>query len=309
MKAQLAHVIITFFVAFLTSCHDKMSPSMTDSMPNSSMNKDAGLDVSIDQSDAGSSDRCTADSVQTISGIALSDTRQPLKEAKAQACVILESGQWLCLSPTLSNEQGAWSVELPAEYQCLQRLALRLVANDGSSSTYCATLESELNHNFGQMILPDLAVGWTESDAETESSLTQYELEADESVLLHPQGLKLAVSDQMMKMLLLEEGAVSSLKDRNDCLSQSHDFDYTFAMTPEGFSQDTRLLYVPTPELNEGQTVELYLVGGLYSELEDGSIIEEGASHLAYQGQVFEGGIHPNINLPFLTWLGLKVLQ
>ena len=308
MKAKLAHIIITFFVGFLASCHDEMSPSMTDSMTHSSMDEEADLGVSIDQHDAGSLDGCTADSVQKISGIALSDTGLPLKDAKAQACVILESGQWLCLSPVLSNEQGAWSLDLPAEYQCLHRLALRLVADDGSS-TYCATLESEIHHHFGQMVLPDLTTGWTESAIDTEPSLIQQALESDESVLLHPQGLKLAVSDQMMKILLLETGGVSSLKDRNDCLSQSHDFDYTFAMTPEGFSQGTRLLYVPTPELNEGQTVELYLVGGLYSELEDGSIVEEGASHLAYQGQVIEGGIHPNINLPFLTWLGLRVLQ
>ena len=270
-------------------------------------------DIPVDQSvveqvheglDQGVSDECNHNIVESVSGLAFTDDGQAVAGAKAQACIILGDEQWICMSPVQSDVNGEWNVNLAAEYQCLRRLAVRLISPDGSSSNYCATENIDQRHDFGRMDLPQLEMTWVEDEQGRE----QFELLETESLLTHSSGLKIAVADPNMKTLLINEGAVSPISPRNDCLSQSHGFDYTFALTPEGFSNGTRLLFIPTPFLEAGQTLELYLVGGLYSELEDGTIIEEGSRHMVYQGSVSEGGLSLNLNLPFFTWIGIKVI-
>lgn len=254
---------------------------------------DAAADAAADGSQSDATGDCSGEYVRALTGRVVGAGGESVAGANVQACLNTMDGRWLCLSPVQSDEAGAFRVELAAEHRCLERAAVRMSA-DGVVSDYCSpplrgAIETGVLDT-GDMLALAATDVWT----------------VDGSLLSHESGLVFAAASPEAAEEHAERIAAGGFEETSHCQAVQLGLSSSLGLTPEGFVRDLSLRRVPAPGLADETRVDIVVVGGLYGELPDGSVVPEGDAHIIATGRVESGGVDVDVTMPFLTWIGVR---
>lgn len=281
----MPRLLTLILLTLLLGCGDELAPM------------DAGADGGSDPVDAGSdgsaedvpTPACEGVYVERVVGRALDESGEGILGAAAQVCLNTVDERWLCLSPTNSDSEGRFDIRLGTGNRCLVRVAMRVSA-DERVTDYCAPPLSADLVDVGDLRVPTPTMEWT----------------LDGVRLAHSSGLVLRASSESEALRLSESVSARAGIEGESCKRANLGFESSVGFTPEGFQQDLFVESVPALGFEEGDDVEVVLLGGLFGELADGSILAEGDGMTIALGTVFEGAVAVDVQLPFLTWLGLR---
>ncbi|MFK8003960.1 MAG: hypothetical protein AB8H86_30630 [Polyangiales bacterium] len=260
-----------------------------DSAPESDAAVDASaMDAATDASLGDDAD-CSGEYVRALIGDVVDVEGEGVAGANVQACLNTIDGRWLCLSPVQSEESGAFRIELAPDNRCLERAAVRMSADDVVSDYCSPPLDSEVVET-GIMLALSTTTAWS----------------VDGSTLSHDSGLIFDAASPEAAAQHAERIAAGGLEGTSHCQAVQLGLSSSLGLTPEGFVRDLTLRRVPAPGLPDATPVDIVVVGGLYGELPDGSVVAEGDAHVIATGQVEGGTVDVDVSIPFLTWIGVR---
>ena len=238
-------------------------------------------------------DECEASYVENVSGTVLNFQRRPVSAAKAQVCVYTPTKDSICVGPVETDEQGRWAIALPDEFRCIVKGSSRVVGPNGVTVTdvcgFSTSTTSDLD--LGNIVLTEGTHDWTKDDL----------------TLTHERGIRLVFDNQETLDDVASDLRVAlDLDVSNTCFGTRYGTSYRVAITPEGWADGITLSALPAGPFEDGDQVEIFLIGGLYSELPDGELLSQGDAWHFTTATVANGHIRVDQKLPFLGWLHVR---
>lgn len=262
----------------------------------------AALDAPVDAPSDAPRAACGATAVDVVTGRVTDEAGAAIAGARPQLCARLApDGRLVCLAPPVSEADGSFSIEVPAEARCMRSAAMRvLLPSSANAVTYCPI-------ELGAAVEGRLALS------------TPYELFAVERGSLPPLGDPSAAREVPLGAALVLDVSPDAVGGEADylrlgarsvdparsCVPEARSLAGLVAATPEAsLSAPFR---VHAPDLAEGTHVELFVLGGLGTVLGDGTEVEEATLARFGAGTVDAAGWiqpEPGVLLPHLGWLG-----
>lgn len=255
---------------------------------------------------------CSAHWVAGVRGRVVDEAGLPVVGAQVQMCLRLADHTQLCLDPSDTTTGGWFPVVLPPHARCLSRVIVRAVAV-GTTGTYATSfLESPMNPIEGVLDVPqDIELYPLESP---EALAPMGDADAARTVRF-PSGFELDVTPNALDFVeSYDRLAVAPvpMASAPDFMGQIPGLDGVFALGPEVASlPGAPFRFVPPAAWAEGARVELFVLGGIYTELSNGTLVEEG-QFARFGTATVSGGMvrsDPGSELPYFTWLGYRVLR
>lgn len=247
---------------------------------------------------------CTGDYTAAITGRIVDDEGTPVEGARAQLCIHRTDGNFICLSPALSEVSGWWVRAVAEEHRCIDRVALRATSPlDRIATSYCPV---------------DLAV--EEGIYEHPVDIVVYELD---DVALPPIGdenapREVTIGDGLVLTNVVPERffgryeEIGATRVEAPCFAEGMNLDGVYALGPEALpSEEGFGVRIPnTTGLPDGTRVELFILGGLFTVLLDETVVEESTLAKFGEGTVTGDTIvgDPEARLTELTWLAYRAL-
>ena len=271
---------------------------------------DAGCDVDADPlacEDLSPNPACAARYVVGLRGQIEELDGTPIEGARPQLCArVSPDDNLVCLVPPMSEADGRFTIVVPEEVRCLARGALRMIAPGRSlATTYCplelpgAATVVELGEAFAlQPVRPAIALP-TRGEG---SQPREVSFEGGLTLTLAPDDLSLSDAYEAL------EGAPVPV-DPAPCFAQGQALDGLVAFRPEVDIAGGAALRIPNDAgLAPGAVVDLFVLGGLETQLLDGTDIEEaelvrfGSATVDSAGEAIVSDA--GSELPYLSWLG-----
>ena len=260
-------------------------------------------------------ENCRATGLTRIRGWIVDRIGRPIVGASAQLCVTNAEGLGSCLAPTESTMDGTYTLNVPAASSCVQKAVLRVIKPSVQRATMYCEVDLSAASDVGEIVLREPSVLYATINA---TQKPPYEPEMMARDITFAAGLTLNVAPYDLFGTQPEEDyATLSVRhvlpdERGLCfLEEDNKPDHLFAFAPEmSVLGDSTMRFNNTFGYDAGASVSIWLLGGLDCTL-DGEHIAEGAWQQVGIGQVDDAGtsIITDLNLPCLTWIGLKSLE
>lgn len=286
---------------------DAETPDTPDDAPSSDAPPDTAADAAVDI-DFTPDPECGADWVVQVDGAIVDDAGEQVAGAKAQLCVRLDSvdGRLVCLRPEDAGDDGTFTIVAPPSARCVGGGSMRVFAPGSTLATTYCHIETEAAG--GRLTLAEPIVLFETDAAE---ALPAYgDPDAARAVTLGG-GFELPEFVPSELGFTFDESAYANLGARRvDPATEglcfvSAEVDGLWAFRVEANVDGALDFRFPnTDGYAAGARVDLYVLGGLETRLEDGSTVSEtefvryGAATVSEDGGWVEGRI------PAFTWLG-----
>lgn len=265
---------------------------------------DAGLEDVLAPADApldAPRPACEVEPVDVVRGRVIDALGAPVERARPQLCVRLaEDDRLVCLMPPFTDAEGGFEIRVPADVRCMRSAAMRVLVTGGSYGTSYCPIE----------LMPRAGVLELSEDVELfevlRASLPAY---GDPSA-----AREVPLGDALVVTLAPESigdeadyarlGAVR-VDPARSCVPAARALDGLIVSMPEKrLAAPFRLLATGLPA---GSAVELFVIGGLDTQLPDGTVVPEAELARLGAGTVSDDGTitpEPTVLLPQLGWLG-----
>ncbi|MEZ4336259.1 MAG: hypothetical protein R3B82_06495 [Sandaracinaceae bacterium] len=253
-------------------------------------------------------DSCSAHWVAGVRGRVVDPSGAPVTEGIVQLCLRTDAGIQVCQRPADIQADGWYGIVIPEETRCVQQVTLRAaqVARP-VSTTFCrAPMEPTygLLDVWEDLVLYPLEVPDDRPPMGDEDSMR---------TVRFPSGLEMDVTpgsfDFPETYDRLTAGPVPL--DAAPCfLDTAPPLLGLWALGPESASIPGFQVRIPERTgLPDGTRVELWLVGGTYTQLASGETIDEGVFAPYGTGTVSGGRIvsDPGSELQYLSWVGYRL--
>jgi len=277
-----------------------------DTAPADTAEEDVELDFTPDPD-------CEADWVVLVNGQVIDNSSAPIDEAKVQLCLHIGSpdGNLICLRPEDSAADGSFSIIVSNSVRCVGGGAMRVfVPGSNLATTYC---HIDTSAEGGILNIAEPIVLFETDDAGTlpaygdPASPRSVDLGAGFEVPeFVPDALGFTFTEETYNNLgarrvspeeaglCFVDGAVDGLIAFRIEANVEEAFDFRMANDSE---------YDP------GATVNLFLLGGLETKLEDGTPVAETAWEQYGTATVSEDGVWIEGRIPAFTWLGYALAE
>lgn len=249
--------------------------------------------------------------LSAVRGWVVAPGGKALESTRAQLCINSSAGKYVCLSPSIADEEGVYTVDVPEEFRCIDSVAMRLVLPRSNRATSYCLVEDRgpvaRLHEPG--VLPFL------------TPATELPPLGDEDApreVVFDGGLVLEVTPSLY---FSSTGSYQQFSGRavpTDAVGLCGDaptFDGLFAFYPEGsiIAPGFPLRIENTRAYPAGAAVELFVLGGLDCTLADGTKVPEAEWARFGEGTVSEDGTTivagENSGLPCFTWLAYRLKE
>jgi len=250
--------------------------------------------------------------VSAVRGWAVAPGGEPLVQAKAQLCIHTSTRQFVCLTPSDTDAEGVYTVDVPEPYRCMDKAAMRvLLPRAGRATAYCQmdVASGPASRLYTPSVLPlatpavDLP---PEGDPDTKRPVT------------FDDGLVLQVTPSLYYS---GSGSYDRLAGRHvppdavGLCGEASTFDGLYAFYPEGEIEAPGFdVAIPNRTgLAAGTAVDLFVLGGLECSLFDGTAVPEatwakfGEGTVSADGSTIEST--PGSGLPCFTWLAYRAKE
>jgi hypothetical protein len=240
-----------------------------------------------------------------VEGVVVDTAGATIDGAKVQLCAEVVDVGLVCLPPVDTDAAGRFSKDVSADHGCMERLAIRVILPDSTyGTTYCpVALEGEYQ------------------TLEIDEPMILVPLEAPAS--LPPLGDEGASRPVTLAGELVLDVTPSSLWGAYDALraaevdarhascflSPNDEVLGLFAFAPEGTTGGGFDVSFPERSgLPDGAAVELLVLGGLGTQLAEGTFVDEGELAVFGRGTVVDGRVRsdPDSEVPYLSWLAYR---
>jgi hypothetical protein len=245
---------------------------------------------------------CAATAVDVIRGRVADAAGTPVERARPQLCARLDPDDRLvCVTPPWTGADGRFEITVPPQVRCMRSAVMRvLVPNGPYATTYCPV-------DIGPTSMGSLEVS------------SPFELVSVERVALPPVGDPAMAREVSLGSALVLEVSPADVGGDADyarlgalrvdplrsCVLAARELDGLIAASPEASLRAP--FRVPGSGLPAGASVDLFVIGGLGTTLDDGTEVEEAALVRFGGGAVDSDGTitpEPGVRLPHLAWLG-----
>ncbi|HWV38047.1 MAG TPA: hypothetical protein VN033_06175 [Vulgatibacter sp.] len=238
---------------------------------------------------------------------------EPLAGAKAQLCVYSSAGQYACLSPATTDEEGVYTISVQNDFRCFDEAAIRLLQYDSyRATTYCPidlSVESGVRLTAPGVLpfanpaldLPPLGDPEVAREVRFEDGLTMSVTPS----LFVPDDSKTSYRNFAGRRVSTE--AVGLCGD-------APSFDGVFALYPEGQVEGPGFpLRFPNDDgWAPGTKVDLFVLGGVACYVGDARVPEAAWAKFG-EGTVSDDGAFvvsdENAGLPCFTWLAYRAKE
>lgn len=264
------------------------------------------LDLSL--TDRMAPDSCTAHWVAGVRGRVVDPTGAPVRDGVVQMCLRTHENVLICQRPTEIDANGWYATVLAPELRCAQQITLRAVqVGQPVSTTFCRT---PMTPTYGVLdVWDDLVLYPLETPVERPAMGDASSMRT----VRFPSGFEMDVTPGALGFPesydRLSAGAVDPA-DAPCFVDQAPPLLGLWALGPEDAAVPGFQVRIPERTgLPDGTRVELWLVGGAYTQLVGGQQIEEGVFAPYGTGTVQGGQIlsDPGSELPYLSWVGYRV--
>lgn len=256
---------------------------------------------------------CEADWVVVVNGDVVEEDGTPVAGAKSQLCVRIGSpdGNLICLRPEDSDDNGEFSILAPESARCVGGGSMRVfVPVSDLATTYC---HIDTENDGGTLDLADdIVLFGTDAVAD----LPEYGDPTVPRAVTFPGGLEIAefVPDDLG--FTFGEEAYANLGARRVdpnadglCFVDT-ELDGLWAFRVEANSESGFDFRFPNDDGYEaGATVNLFVLGGLETKLDDGTQVEETVFEQYGTATVSEDGAWVEGRIPAFTWLGYALAE
>jgi hypothetical protein len=244
---------------------------------------------------------CSAAWVAAMTARVVDGDGAPVRGAFVAPCLRLGDGTGTCLAPATTDARGWALASLEPSLRCVSRVALRVMAPDPSFATTYQTL-AMTPEDAVLDVVDELVV------VRTSPALSR-EGEASGPVAVRFEGdvtLELPASSLENPAALDDLGLVSLPgADAPAFMHQLGEPTLAIALGPDGELLVPGALELPAPAgAPDGTTFDLAVLGGLYTPLESGVVVDEGSLGLFGSATVREGRLRV-AGLPRLGWIAL----
>lgn len=273
--------------------------------PGSSAGSRPALDLTLE--DRLPPDSCTAHWVAGVRGRVVDSSGNPVSSGFVQMCLRTQEDVQVCLRPSDIRPDGWYVSVLPEETRCVQQVTLRASqSHQPISTTFC---RAPMEPSYGVLdVWEDLVLHPLESPVDRPPMGD----EASMRTVSFPSGFEMDVTPESFDFPIYDDltaGPVS-LADAPCFVDQAPPLLGLWALGPESGSNPGFAARIPERTgLPDGTRVELWLVGGTFTQLQSGEHLEEGIFAPFGTGTVSGGVIStdPGSELPYLSWLGYRV--
>lgn len=247
---------------------------------------------------------CAARWVVGVRGSIEEEGGTPVEAGRAQLCVRLSPSEALaCLSPPISDAEGRFTIVAPTFARCMSSAAMRVLApGQPFATTYCHV---ELGAS-GAVV--DLDAPFVLHRVSAAIAPARGEGASEREIGL-PGGLFLTLApDALPEPSNYAELAGARVASGLPC-GVGGDAIAVWALAPEvSVSGGAALRIEDGLGLAPGTEVELLVLGGLETRLEDGTLVPEAELAVFGTGMVSIDGarIETSARLPYLSWLAVR---
>ncbi|MFK7986855.1 MAG: hypothetical protein AB8I08_12595 [Sandaracinaceae bacterium] len=255
---------------------------------------------------------CTGTWVAGVRGRVLDEVGAPVAEADVQMCLRLEGHVQRCLEPAPTDANGWFAIVTPDDARCLTHAVVRATRNGADQRYGISFQEISLSPVYAVIDVP--------APMELVSLTTSADMPpmgdpASVRTVRFPSGVELDVTPSDLDFA----DSYSFLAATEVPLSRAPEFVTAVpgvlglvAFGPElGASPGIPFRLPERTGLAAGTPVELFVVGGIYTELSSGHVVEEGRFESFGTGRVEAGQVVPDAGseLPYLTWVGYRAAR
>jgi hypothetical protein len=250
--------------------------------------------------------------VSAVRGWVVAPGGKPLPGVFAQLCVHPAVGNFVCLNPAPTDDEGVYTLEVPEQYRCLDQVGMRVVAPGANRATaYCP-----MDFSQGPAII-------LEEPSVLPFALPATDLpplgdEDEKRDVTFADGLVLEVTPSLLFSGSVRYDRLSARRIPTDAVGLcggAETFDGLYVSYPEdrieppGFA-----LRIPnTTDLPAGAPVDLFVLGGLDCKLHDGTLVQDGVWAKFGEGRVTEDGAtilsNEGAGLPCTNWMGYRLQE
>lgn len=249
--------------------------------------------------------------VSAVRGWVVAPGGKPLTNAFAQLCVHPAEGDFVCLNPSPTGDDGVYTLVVPEQYRCIRDVGMRVVAPNANRATgYCPM---DFTQGPG-IVIEEPAVLPFALPAEDLPPLgdpsTTREVTFEDGLVMEvtPELLFSASNYERLSARRIPTDAVGLCggAEAFDGLYVSYPED---RIDPPGFA-----LRVPnTTGLPAGATVDFFVLGGLDCRLLDGTLVKDGEWAKFGEGRVSDDGTtiltNEDAGLPCTNWMGYRLQE
>lgn len=251
--------------------------------------------------------------VTSVTGTAVDDSDAPVTDGRGQVCIrSAPEGRLTCLRPEPTDESGSFFVEVPREVGCFESVVMRVFSVGGElSSIYCPVSLDQVDAATQTLQLGSELTLWPIDEPLERDVVASPD---DYGFITFDGGLRVRVKPSA---LLDGDEVYEELRGRryapdeiDTCFvpEDAELFDL-WAFGPEtDVTGEIFALEVPnTYGLQPGDTVSIWLLGGIGTTLGRAGFVDEGEFRRVSRGQVSEDGttIVSQGGVAAFTWLGI----
>jgi len=244
---------------------------------------------------------CTATWVAAITARVVDGDGRAVAGAHVAPCIRLGNGIGTCLTPVNTDARGwaLWTVG--SEHRCLERVALRvLVPGRGHAASYQALALSPVDAVVDveeDLVVVETIEAIERSPLGDPTAPHEIRFAGEVTLTVRPESMGDASSYGQTGLLAMA-GA-----DAPSFMLQAGEPDLVFALSPDAELLEPASLSLPAPGgARDGTSFDVMVLGGIYTPLADGSIVEEGALRTFARATV-SGGRLAVEGLPRLGWI------
>jgi hypothetical protein len=281
---------------------------------------DAGVDdfdAGVDLPDGGVEDltrdpSCPADVawVTEVSGHTVDEAGAGFADVVVQLCVRTNEAQFLCLRPSTSQTDGAFTVDVSANARCMERATVRVVKPLTDNATLYCSVPLTTEASSIALETPYAVLSTTPATAlpaaGDEDAVRAVGFAGGLSLDVAPAALPNGTYERLAARVLDDVNAAPACL-RVDAPAMSSMVGFSPELDVSGAGLTARL--PNSGALAAGTTVPVYALGSIDCRRADGTLLEEGHWDHFADGVVTADGTSVEVaGVPCLTWLGVGAL-
>lgn len=244
---------------------------------------------------------CSAAWIAALTARVVDEDGRPIAGARVSPCIRTGDGIGTCLLPIESDANG-WALwEVDASLRCLERVAVRVMA---PTAGHAASYQSIPMTPTDAVLALDEEIVVVRTSAPTSSDAlgdpaAPHTVRFAREVELSVRPDAVGDADDFTRLGL----AAFAGADAPSFMQQAGEPDLVFAFSPDADLLEPATVSLPTPGgARDGTRFDVLVLGGVYTALADGTLVEEGAMH-PFTDVVAEGGRLVVRGVPRLGWL------